>query len=125
MACHSEERSDEESLWCRLNRTTVTGILRFAQNDMAEIILLPTLSQMNLGQLELQSLQQAVLGVESSFELAPEQRNRTIYRLDGGSGTDENLRWLLAKGYQVLGKGFSGKRAKVLAAQVSRWGSLR
>lgn len=72
-------------------------------------------------QLTMQCLQQAVLGVESSFELAPEQRKRTLYRLDGGSGTDENLRWLLARGYQVLGKGFSGKRAKALADSVSRW----
>lgn len=69
----------------------------------------------------MQCLQQAVLAVESSFELAPATRKRTLYRLDGGSGTDENLRWLLARGYQVLGKGFSGKRAKALAAHVSRW----
>ena len=69
----------------------------------------------------MQCLQQAVLAVESSFELAAEARKRTLYRLDGGSGTDENLRWLLARGYQVLAKGFSGKRAKALAAQVSRW----
>lgn len=72
-------------------------------------------------QLTMQCLQQAVLGVESSFELASEQRKRTLYRLDGGSGTDGNFRWLLAKGYQLLGKGFSGKRAKMLAARVSRW----
>lgn len=71
----------------------------------------------------MQCLQQAVLTVESSFELASEARKRTLYRLDGGSGTDENLRWLLARGYQVLAKGFSGKRAKALAAQVSRWDS--
>jgi hypothetical protein len=69
----------------------------------------------------MQSLQQAVLAVESSFKLASEARKRTLYRLDGGSGTDENLRWLLAKGYQVLGKGFSGKRAKAFAVHVSRW----
>jgi hypothetical protein len=72
-------------------------------------------------QLTMQCLQQAVLNVESSFELAPDQRKRTLYRLDGGSGTDENLRWLLARGYQVLAKGFSGKRAKALANHVSRW----
>jgi hypothetical protein len=72
-------------------------------------------------QLTMQCLQQAVLAVESSFELTPEMRKRTLYRLDGGSGTDENLRQLLAKGYQLLGKGFSGKRAKTLAAHVSRW----
>ena len=72
-------------------------------------------------QLTMQCLQQAVLGVESSFELASSQRKRVLYRLDGGSGTDKNLRWLLARGYQVLGKGFSGKRANALAAHVSRW----
>jgi len=69
----------------------------------------------------MQCLQQAVLAVESSFELASEERRRTLYRLDGGSGTDENLSWLLARDYQVLAKGFSGKRAKALAAHVSRW----
>jgi hypothetical protein len=69
----------------------------------------------------MQCLQQAVLAVENSFELAPETRKRTLYRLDGGSGTDENLRWLLTRGYQVLAKGFSGKRAKALAGRVSRW----
>ena len=72
-------------------------------------------------QLTMQCLQQAVLAVESSFELAPEMRKRTLYRLDGGSGTDENLRQLLARDYQLLGKGFSGKRAKALADRVSRW----
>ena len=71
----------------------------------------------------MQCLQQAVLAIESSFELAEKERKRTLYRLDGGSGTDDNLRWLLARGYQVLAKGFSGKRAKALASRVSRWDS--
>lgn len=66
-------------------------------------------------------LQPAVLGVEDSFELSDIQRKRTLYRLDGGAGTDKNLRWLLNRDYQVLAKGFSGKRANALAAQVSRW----
>jgi hypothetical protein len=69
----------------------------------------------------MQCLQPAVLAIESSFELAEAQRKRTLYRLDGGSGTDENLRWLLQRGYQVLAKGFSGKRAHALAAEVQRW----
>lgn len=66
-------------------------------------------------------MQPAVFAVESSFDLAPNSRNHVLYRLDGGSGTDENFRWLLNRGYQVLGKGFSGKRANALAKQVSRW----
>jgi hypothetical protein len=66
-------------------------------------------------------LQAAVRAVESSFDLGPVERKRTLYRLDGGAGTDENLRQLLARGYQVLAKGFSGKRANALAARVPRW----
>ena len=66
-------------------------------------------------------MQPAVLGVETSLELAPEQRKRTLYRLDGGSGADYQLQWLLARNYQVLSKGYSGKRAHALAKQVSRW----
>jgi hypothetical protein len=69
----------------------------------------------------MQCLQPAVLAVESSFDLAPAQRKRTLYRLDGGSGTEANLRWLLARDYQVLAKGFSAKRAQALARQVQRW----
>ena len=69
----------------------------------------------------MQCLQSAVLGVESAFDLAAAARQRTLYRLDGGAGTDENLRWLLARDYQVLAKGFSGKRAQALARQVQRW----
>jgi hypothetical protein len=66
-------------------------------------------------------LQPAVLGVETSLELQLEQRKRTIYRLDGGSGSDEKLSWLLSRGYHVIAKGYSGKRACALAQQVSRW----
>lgn len=69
----------------------------------------------------MQCLQAAVAGVESSFELGPSQRKRTLYRLDGGAGTDQKLSYLLADGYQVLAKGFSGKRANALARHVQRW----
>lgn len=66
-------------------------------------------------------LQPMVLEMESSFDLAPEQRKRTLYRLDGGSGTDKNLSWLLNRGYQIVAKGFSANRAQALARQVNRW----
>jgi hypothetical protein len=71
--------------------------------------------------LTMQCLQPAVLSVESSFDLAPMVRKHVLYRLDGGSGTDENLRWLLKRDYHLLGKGFSGKRANALARHVTRW----
>ena len=77
-------------------------------------------------QLTMQCLQQAVLAVESSFELAAEARKRTLYRLDGGSGTDENLRWLLARGYQVLAhrlqvKGLRQLSKAIIQTQMSRF----
>ena len=65
-------------------------------------------------------LQPAVVAVETSLELGQQQRSRTVYRLDGGSGTDDKLRWLLARDYQVVAKGFSGRRAQTLASQVTR-----
>lgn len=66
-------------------------------------------------------LQPSVLAVESSFDLDEKQRERTLYRLDGGAGTEPNMLWLLQRGYQLVAKGFSGPRARSLAAKVIRW----
>jgi len=41
--------------------------------------------------------------------------------MDGGAGSDEQLIWLLALGYQTMAKGISNRRAEALARQVSRW----
>jgi hypothetical protein len=66
-------------------------------------------------------LKPATLATENALALAPEQRKRAVWRLDGGAGSDEKLRWLLARGYHVMAKGFSNRRAKALAKQVRRW----
>lgn len=66
-------------------------------------------------------LQPAVLGTESSLELTAKQRRRTVWRTDGGAGTDELIRWLLARDYHILVKGHSNRRAHALAKQVARW----
>lgn len=65
----------------------------------------------------------AVLSTEISLDLAKQRRKQTVYRLDGGSGTDDNLIWLLGRGYQILAKGYSGLRAHAWAQDVSRWDS--
>ena len=70
--------------------------------------------------LTMQCLQATVQAVENSSDLGPAERKRTLYRLDGGAGTDDNLRQLLARNYQVLGKGFSGKRAKACWTRSTR-----
>lgn len=68
-----------------------------------------------------QCFQPAVLAAETALELSPEQRKRTVWRLDGGAGSDDHLRWLLQRGYHVVAKGMSNRRAEALANRVSRW----
>lgn len=41
--------------------------------------------------------------------------------MDGGSGSDEQLLWLLERDYQVMAKGLSHIRAAALAKSVQRW----
>lgn len=72
--------------------------------------------------------------VETSFDLAPNQaqadgsfdlgaarRGMVLWRLDGGFGTDPNLRWLADRNYHFHAKGFAGRRAANLAQKVQRW----
>jgi Transposase DDE domain group 1 len=53
---------------------------------------------------------------------SPEQRRRTLLRLDGGFGTDENLEWLIERGYEFMAKGYGGRRASKLAKSVPEGG---
>ena len=69
----------------------------------------------------MQCFQPAVLAAENALELAPEQRKRTVWRIDGGAGSDDQLHWLLARGYQTVAKGTSNRRAEALSRQVRRW----
>jgi hypothetical protein len=62
-----------------------------------------------------------VLAAENALELAPAQRRRTVWRMDGGAGSDDQFRWLLKRGYHVIAKGLSGFRANALARSVRRW----
>jgi len=43
------------------------------------------------------------------------------FRLDAGFGTDENINYALWRGYHLLVKMYSGKRAKKLANSVKEW----
>jgi hypothetical protein len=66
-------------------------------------------------------LRPAVLAAENTLELSRAQRKRTVWRLDGGAGSDEHVRWLLARGYHLVAKGMSNRRAGALAKKVRRW----
>ncbi len=66
-----------------------------------------------------------MLAAESALDLSLEQRKRVVWRMDGGAGSDEQFLWLLARGYHVLAKGLSNRRADALARQVLRWDPYR
>jgi hypothetical protein len=68
-----------------------------------------------------QCFKPAVLAAENALELGQEQCKRTVWRIDGGAGSDEQLLWLLGRGYHTIAKGMSNRRAKMLARQVHRW----
>lgn len=70
-------------------------------------------------------LQPAVEAAENALELAPGQRERTVWRLDGGSGSEQKLRWLVERGYQILAKGMNNNRTMTLVRQVRRWDAYK
>jgi hypothetical protein len=66
-------------------------------------------------------LRPAVEGAENALELSAKQRKRTVWRIDGGGGSDDQLRWLLDRDYHLMVKGSSNRRAEALARKVRRW----
>lgn len=66
-------------------------------------------------------LQPAVQATEIALDLAPNQCQRIVWRIDGGAGSDKHLVWLLGRGYHVVAKGMSNRRAEALARRVRRW----
>jgi hypothetical protein len=62
-----------------------------------------------------------VEAAERRLELTPEQRARTILRVDAGGGSIGDLNWALERGYQVHAKDFSSQRAQQLAERVTVW----
>jgi hypothetical protein len=58
---------------------------------------------------------------EMTLELDQAKRARTMVRVDAGGGSLGDLNWLLERGYQVHGKDYSGRHARVLAQSVEQW----
>jgi hypothetical protein len=97
-------------------------LVRVGATDYREIIV----SLLYPGsQTSLESLRPAVLTLERVLYLDPTQRRHTLLRLDGGFGSDDNLAWVLSRRYQLIAKGFSGKRAAAYARRVKRWMEIR
>jgi hypothetical protein len=97
-------------------------LVRIGATDYREVVasLLYPGSQTSLA-----SLQPAVLTLERILYLNEERRHHTLLRIDGGFGGDENLIWVLSRNYQLIAKGYSGKRAAAYARRVRRWTECR
>jgi hypothetical protein len=69
----------------------------------------------------------SVRAVQHLLQLTRDQRRRTVWRTDGGLGTDANINWALTHDYQVLMKGYNGKRATAFVQQIADrdWFALR
>lgn len=74
------------------------------------------------GKIQLQSsLQPLVLAAEEVLGLDQARREQTILRVDGGGGKDDDINWLLKRGYAVLVKVKNWKRAEKLSRSVQTW----
>ena len=66
-------------------------------------------------------LQALVSQAETILDLDLAQRRRTILRIDGHGGSQDDVNHLLAQGYQLHTKEYSGVRAAKLAESVKHW----
>jgi hypothetical protein len=67
------------------------------------------------------ALQPRLPAAERTLQLDEDKRHQTIVRVDAGGGSLGDVNWLLARGYQVHGKDYSGRQAKRLASTVQQW----
>jgi hypothetical protein len=69
----------------------------------------------------------SVRTVQAMLDLSREQRRQTVLRTDAGLGTDENINWALTHDYQVVMKGYNGKRAQAFARRIAddAWHAMR
>jgi hypothetical protein len=69
----------------------------------------------------IKALQPLVEAAEETLHLDEAKRARTILRVDAGGGTLDDLNWLLARGYLIMAKEYSGRRVLRLAKTVVEW----
>ncbi|MBI3693612.1 MAG: transposase [Acidobacteria bacterium] len=67
------------------------------------------------------ALEAMVRAAEETLKLTLPRRSRTIVRIDAGGGSVEAVNGLLSRGYEVLCKDFSTRRARNLAKTVTVW----
>jgi hypothetical protein len=62
-----------------------------------------------------------LLAAERTLELDEARRQRTVVRIDAGAGSVADINWVLFRGYHILAKDYSTKRARILAESVTAW----
>jgi hypothetical protein len=67
------------------------------------------------------ALPELVTAAEQTLDLDADKRARTIWRVDAGGGSVDDVNWMLRRGYAYHGKDYSGTRAQTLAASVTEW----
>ncbi len=75
----------------------------------------------------LSTLRPTVALAERLLKLKPHQCRHTVWRLDGGYGSDDAINWLLARDFQLVVKGYSTRRAHkvVRAIDPATWQTVR
>jgi hypothetical protein len=68
-----------------------------------------------------QSLYELVEAAEKLLALDEANRARTVIRVDGGGGTDDQIDWLLERDYQLVAKVQNWQRSVKLAKSVAQW----
>jgi hypothetical protein len=69
----------------------------------------------------IKALQPLVEAAEITLQLDEAKRRRTILRVDAGAGTEDDLNWLLERGYEIMAKEYSGRRITRLSKTVKEW----
>jgi hypothetical protein len=67
------------------------------------------------------TLQDLMQAAQTTLQLTPPQRQRSLVRIDAGGGSAPNFNWLLLQGYHILGKACSAQQAQRLATTVQQW----
>lgn len=84
----------------------------------AEVVI----DQVYAGKIQLTTaLQPLILAAEDVLGLDTPKRSRTLWRIDAGGGSEDDVNWVLARDYHLLTKDYSSKRAAQLAQSVQVW----
>jgi len=67
------------------------------------------------------AFQELVLAAEDVLDLDEAKRASTILRTDGHGGSQDDVNWVLNRGYQIHTKEYSARRARALARTVEAW----